>query len=170
MQFYHSALRKTSRYKKVMSIHIKEILFLFNAYYMYTKSTEAPTVKIVKEFQENGSFKISSHMKLQGKFHYLLAIPPRDKKKDTAGTCKRSTKEKWKESRYEYFTCSDRPAFGIDPCFRMFYLNLHLILILSSFTVCSEIIDKPILNWLQKSINCYCTYYLLPVAPVLVQR
>ena len=169
---HHSALRKTNRYKKVMSIHIVEILVFCNAYCMYTKSTEVPTVKNVKEFREmNRSFRKPSYLKLQANLHYLLTIPPKAKKKDTASTCKHcSTKEKWKESRYEYLTSPDGPALCMDPCFSMFHLSLHLVLIPSSFTVCRKVIDKPFPNWLRKSSNCYSTYYLLLVALVLLQR
>ena len=130
MLTYHSALRQTIRWYKKVGIHIMEI-FLSNAYYMYAKNTTNPIAKNMKDFRESivtnliGPPPPNHHLKPQASFHHLSTIPPTEKKKNAARTCKHCSKnQKRRESRYECLVRPNKPALCVDPRFRPFHQNL----------------------------------------------
>ena len=127
---YHSALQKAIRWYKKVGIHIMEI-FHSNAYYMYAKNTTNPIAKNMKDFRESmltdltGPPPPKHHLKPQASFHHLSTIPPTEKKKNSARTCKHYSKnQKRRESMHEYLFCPNKLALCVDPCFRLFYQNL----------------------------------------------
>ena len=125
MLLYHSALRKTIRGYKKVGIHIMEIFFS-NSYYMYAKSTAIPIAKNMKDCRESmvtnliGAPSPNRHLKPQTSFHHLSTMPPTEKKKNGARTCKHCSKnQKCRESRYECLFRPNKPALCIDPRFHL---------------------------------------------------
>lgn len=125
MLFPHSAVRKTNWYKKVLSIHIAGIFLLCKCQqcvYLVCRShngKERQRIPRNKQVLQN-IFLCKTTGKLLSPFDHTF----QKKRIDIARTFKRSTQEKWKESQCKYSTGPGGPAFRIDPCFRMFHLNL----------------------------------------------
>ena len=75
--------------------------FMANSFNLYTKITLAPHITGMKEFKKTiikslvTLPKPSKHIQPQASFHYLALIPPTEKKKNPARSCKHcSLKEK----------------------------------------------------------------------------
>ena len=55
--------------------------------------------------------------------HYLVAIPPTEKKKLPTKPCRVCSKIKRKETRYECVECENKPPLCVGECFRAYHVN-----------------------------------------------
>ncbi|XP_057310036.1 piggyBac transposable element-derived protein 4-like [Hydractinia symbiolongicarpus] len=130
MVSYYDCLRKTTRWYKKVALHMIDI-FVFNAFCLNSTYGTKKSISMLK-FREMiitdliGE-RLNDNPPVQNNntndFHYLVAIPPNEKKKLPTKPCRVCSKIKRKETRYQCVGCENRPPLCVGECFKTYHVK-----------------------------------------------
>lgn len=125
---YYDSLRKTVRWYKKVGLHVLDIM-MHNAHFLNSQYGTNKNVSLLKYREQviKSLLKIDDLPKEQSQnkndVHYLMPIPPTEKKKNASKPCRVCYSEKKirKETRYVCEVCPNKPALCIGLCFKTFH-------------------------------------------------